>query len=108
MSRKKRRSQVKPEVKRSPLKAIALVIIVVIAVSFFTAWLLESPSVNLLIPEGGAQWIRLSQPFRLDASFNSGEMTVFRKRFTVEKIPTSAVLCVRSFKGVSMQLNSEE
>jgi hypothetical protein len=108
MSRKKRRSQVKPEVKRSPLKSIALVIIVVIAMSFFIASFLESPSVNLLIPEGGAQWIRLSEPFRLGPRFDSREITVFRKRFTVEKIPSSAILCVRSFKVVSIQLNNEE
>jgi hypothetical protein len=108
MSRRKRRSQVKPEVKHSLLRTIALVIIVVITVSFFIAWLLESPSVNLLIPEGGAQWIRQPEQFQLGPRFNSREMTVFRKRFTVEKIPTSAVLCVRSFKVVSIQLNSEE
>ncbi len=109
---KKSPSEVKTKVTRKRVKIrkklllwIGSVLILIIPVVLLALWLLENPSISILIPEEGAQWIRLSEPFEIRARLDDDEITVFRKQFTIDKIPRDAILHVKAFKVVLIALN---
>ncbi|HUN54403.1 MAG TPA: hypothetical protein VMU29_04530 [Smithella sp.] len=84
---------------------ISMAALIIISMIPVTYWVLNNPSINLLIPEGGAQWIRLSEPFLLNARPDNYQVTFFRKQFTVNKTLDHAVLVVRAMKAVAIYLD---
>jgi hypothetical protein len=72
------------------------------------AWLdgiLRDPDVKLLLPEGGAAWIR--RPWAEGPAFRGDEYfaAAFRTRFEVAEVPARALLRVRSFRRVLVYLD---
>ena len=65
------------------------------------------PDLVLLLPEHGAQWIRLNEPPLLWLP-PSGEMyAAFRSRFEVAEPPAEAILTVRALKRASVFLDGQ-
>jgi len=87
---------------------ISVVVLIIITMIPVTYWVLNNPSISLLIPEGGAKWIRLSEPFSLIAGEDGYQVTFFRKQFTVNKTPEEAVLVVRAMKAAAIYLDGVE
>lgn len=87
---------------------IPLVVFIVITMMAVTFWILNNPSISLLIPEGDARWIRQSTPFSLQIRRDGYQVTYFRKQFSVNKTPEEAVLVVRAMKAVAIYLDGVE
>lgn len=66
---------------------------------------LADPSVALLLPEGGAQWIGLDRPFSTRAYWPGEVVTHFRKDFKVKAVPRPAFLTLRAMTGASLSLD---
>ncbi len=71
----------------------------------FLVRFLADPTVALLLPEGGAQWIHLDRPFSLKAFFPGDVVTHFRRRFEVAAVPRHAFLTLRAMKIASVSLD---
>ncbi|OGP49650.1 MAG: hypothetical protein A2Y79_04980 [Deltaproteobacteria bacterium RBG_13_43_22] len=81
----------------------AFIILLVIVVGFNR--ILEDPRIHLLINEGGAEWIRFPEPFRLPVRWSEQLSTYFRYRFDVQMVPEKAVLNFRVMKNAVIYLD---
>lgn len=87
-------------------------VLAAIGVALGVLWLARGvrtdPNIALLLPEGGAVWIKYPEATSLRMG-RSGENAVrFRVRFTVEDAPERAVLAVRAMKRARVLLNGRE
>jgi len=96
------------DTQRKILRLISVVVFIIITMIPVIFWVLNNPSISLLIPEGGAQWIRLSEPFDPAPKEDSYQITLFRKQFTVNKTPEEVVLVVRAMKAAAIYLDDVE
>ena len=97
------------DTQRKTLLCISVVAFIIITMIPITSWVLNNPSISLLIPEEGAQWIRLSERFALGTHYSDGyQMIFFRKQFTVNKTQKDAVLVVRAMKAAAIYLDGIE
>lgn len=58
----------------------------------------SDPSIAMLVPESGAEWILIDEPVILKTRRDPQELTSFRVRFRVDQAPEKAVLTVRAMK----------
>lgn len=65
----------------------------------------RDPSVFLLMPRAGAQWIRFDRPPSLVLGPTDEQFHGFRKRFTVSQTPDRAMLRVQAFRHASVTLD---
>jgi len=83
--------------------ALCAAFILIVALGIRQLW--KDPNVILLVPEGGAQWIRYSEPFGLNAWLPERRATDFRCRFQADPIPPEAVLTLHLLRGGTVRLN---
>lgn len=65
----------------------------------------RDPGFNLLINEGGAEWVRFPKPFRLAIYWSESLATSFRCRLDVRETPEKAVLTIRVMKKAVVYLD---
>jgi hypothetical protein len=63
------------------------------------------PGVALLLPEHGAQWIRMQKNDGLKLHWDEDFTAAYRTHFTVERVPEKAILYVRPFRHVAVYLD---
>lgn len=63
------------------------------------------PNIILLVPEGGAQWIRYREPSTLNAYLPEKLSVNFRYLFSVDPVPEKAILTLRALKTAEVYLN---
>lgn len=81
-----------------------LAVILVFALAGFSG-ILSDTSLVLLLPEGGAEWIRFREPVDLRPRGPVQDATTFRKYFRVDDVPSDAVLFLRAMKRVCVRLD---
>jgi len=87
------------------LPTIILSLAVILAGLLVFIKALYNPSSYILVPEGGAEWIRYPER-SIEAARRPGNFfTVFRKRFRVEAAPDRAILEVRAFRNAAVLLD---
>ncbi|OGP84912.1 MAG: hypothetical protein A2V87_02155 [Deltaproteobacteria bacterium RBG_16_58_17] len=63
------------------------------------------PDIILLVPEGGAQWVRYREPSKLYAYLPERLSTTFRYLFPIDHVPEKAILTLRAMKQVTVYLD---
>ena len=66
---------------------------------------LSDPSIALLIPKGGAEWIRFDEPTILKAKLPGVYRVIFRKRFETKAPIKQSILTVYAMRSVSVFLD---
>jgi hypothetical protein len=90
---------------RSRCIGLALCLVILMGLWDGVRHLLRDPDTILLVPEGGAQWVRYREPSTLNAFFPERVSTVFRCLFQVDRLPEQAVLTLRAFRTAEVYLN---
>ncbi len=85
--------------------AIALLSFAVVAWKIHGAR--TNPSVAMLFPEGGAEWIRTPNHDALRLHWDEENTAAFRTRFTVSEAPAQAVLTIRPFRSVAVYVDGK-
>jgi len=85
--------------------AVALTICVVAAALFEYRKIAYDPTVNLLLPQGGAEWIKFPAPVNLQSRSKVDYFILFRRRFAVNESPAEAFLYVRALKGANVRVD---
>ena len=67
--------------------------------------ILSGSSLMLLLPEGGAEWIRFPEPVDLRPRGPVQDATTFRKYFRVDVVPSETVLFLRAMKRACVRLD---
>ena len=101
---------------RDPLRAgrgtgLALVVAAAVACAALLALVayLRRPENALLIPQGGAEWVRASRTFELVARPPGTESVLFRHSFPrLESAPTDASLHVQALRAFQLKVNGRE
>jgi len=91
-------------------KIAAVLAIILIVAACGAGWLrmkLADPSVVLLIPEGGASWIRPAQPVFLGIRDLADTTVYYRTNVNVNEPAKPAVLTVRALRAVSVSLDGQ-
>lgn len=65
----------------------------------------RDPGIVLLVPEGGARWIRYREPSTLNAYLPEKLSVVFRHHFPINRVPDKAELTLRALKTAEIYLN---
>jgi len=85
---------------------------IIAAIAFFIAillasawWLNNDPRVNLLLNEGGAEWVRFPEPFSRAIHISEDNKTSFKQYFEVSVVPEKAVLNFRTMKKAELFLD---
>ncbi|WP_320170038.1 glycosyltransferase family 39 protein [Maridesulfovibrio sp.] len=65
---------------------------------------MRSPENTYLAADGGASWIKIDEPFRLNARSKGSEMTLFRRFFTLDK-EVEPQISLRAFRGAGIWLD---
>ena len=86
--------------------AIIAAIAVFVAILFAGIWwLTNDPRVNLLLNEGGAEWVRFPEPFRLRIHGAEDNKTNFKHIFEVSVVSEKVVLNFYAFKKAELFLD---
>ena len=72
------------------------ILLIFLGVGIRHVW--TDPDIILLVPEGGAQWVRYREPSKLNAYFPERLSTTFRYLFPVDHVPEKAILTLRAMK----------
>jgi hypothetical protein len=83
----------------------AALLLVLVAGTLLVRRHLAGPEVVLLVPEAGAEWLTVDEPFYLIARRASEVRAVFRTEFQVATVPAGAVLTVRALKVPTVLLD---
>jgi len=75
------------------------------ALGWLAASRLPRPDGALLVPESGAQWIRLDEPFSLFHHPVATRSTEFARRLVLATVPRPARLTVRGFRTAALFVN---
>ncbi len=97
--------------KASPIRWCAAAICLAVAATLALFSLVElkrDPRIAFLWPEGGARWIRLSEPAKIMVQPGGEYAAVFRKRFTLDQAPDKAALTLRAFKHAKVLFDGVE
>lgn len=86
------------ETRRQTLRWVVAIVALLAGAAWFLSGELQDPEVRLLIPEHGARWIRLDQPFDLAGRGASQEIIYFRRQVDVSENPGSATLTLRAMR----------
>ncbi|OGP84911.1 MAG: hypothetical protein A2V87_02150 [Deltaproteobacteria bacterium RBG_16_58_17] len=65
----------------------------------------KDPRIHLLVSEGGAEWIRFPETFRLSIRQQERKTTHFRYRLDIPAVPATAVLTLRAMKHSTIYLD---
>ena len=92
---------------RCPRMGVLLIIVLIFGGAVLTAgWVVGRwTDIPLLLPEGGADWIRPDTPFLVQAEPASRKMTAFRTEFDTASPEARAVLHVRAMKSARVSLD---
>lgn len=91
--------------RRSYLIGIFVAVIVTFSLSAGMLRLWADPGFNLLVNEGGAEWVRFPKPFQLPIHWSESLSTSFRCRLEVPGTPEKAVLAFRAMKKAVVYLD---
>jgi len=91
--------------RRSWLISFIVAVIVTLSLTAGILRLWADPGFNLLVNEGGAEWIRFPKPFQLRIHWSESLSTSFRCRLDVAGIPEIAVLTFRAMKKAVVYLD---
>src|SRR4030042_1727468 len=83
--------------------AFSIALLILLGVGIRHVW--TDPDIILLVPEGGAQWIRYREPSKLNAYFPERLSTTFRYLFPVDHVPEKAILTLCAMKKAEVFLN---
>jgi hypothetical protein len=90
---------------RSWLISFIVAVIVTLSLTAGMLRLWADPGFNLLVNEGGAEWIRFPKPFQLRIHWSESLSTSFRCRLDVQGIPEEAVLTFHAMKKAVVYLD---
>ena len=99
--------------KKVPQKRIFVVASIILVVSIFVFGIViaqkvvSDPTVVLLFPEQGADWIRYRKAIDLQAQKPQTLFSTFRTRFEVHEVPRKAILSFRAMKQASIVLDNQ-
>ncbi|MFZ4438791.1 MAG: glycosyltransferase family 39 protein [Syntrophales bacterium] len=93
--------------RRTWLLGIIVVVMVTIGLTVGMLRLWADPGFNLLVKEGGAEWIRFPKPFRLSIHFSENLSSSFRCNLDVREIPEKSVLTFRAMKKAVVYLDGQ-
>jgi hypothetical protein len=82
---------------------ISAILIILLGIGIRHVW--TDPDIILLVPEGGAQWVRYREPSKWNAYFPERLSTTFRYLFPVGHIPEKAILTLCAMKKAEVYLN---
>ena len=91
--------------RRACLISFIVAVIVTLSLSAGMLRLWADPGFNLLVNEGGAEWIRFPKPFHLAIYWSESLSTSFRCRLDVRRTPEKAVLTFRAMKKAIVYLD---
>jgi len=99
---------VHPAFSATTRKWMWVVLCVVLLIGAAGAWrTLAKPSTYLLLPEGGAEWIRHDDSLWLGVGRQDEHSVWFRSTVTVTGTPQAAALYVRGFRRVEVYIDSK-
>jgi len=82
---------------------VVLIVILILSAGMLRLW--TDPGFNLLVNEGGAEWIRFPKPFRLAIYWSESFSSSFRVRLDIRDTPEKAVLTFRAMKKADVYLD---
>ncbi len=89
-------------------KLLVIVSVLILTIPFINAFIriARDPDVPFLLPEKGAEWIRIERPVNL-ATWRRNEAVAYRHFFTIEREPPDALLTVRALRTSSVQIDGK-
>jgi hypothetical protein len=91
--------------RRARLISFIVAVIVALCLSAGMLRLWADPGFNLLVNEGGAEWIRFPKPFRLAIYWSENLSASFRCRLDIRGTPEKAVLTFRAMKKADVYMD---
>lgn len=91
------------------IRTIGLIIVVIVILGL-SAGILRfwtDPDINILINEGGAEWIRFPKPFRLAIYWSGNISTSFRYHLDIQDTSKEALLTFRAMKKADVYLDGQ-
>jgi hypothetical protein len=82
---------------------VSVILLILLGMGVRHVW--TDPNIILLIPDGGAQWVRYRDSSNLNAYMPEKLSTTFRYLFIIDHVPEKAILTLRAVKKADIYLN---